>query len=107
VHWQPQQKVALLTHETAQASALAANDQDQRATQIGLIVPLCPRRGVQTSDPQFSTLERVDGASEIRHLGDAEVFNCTSRSAYNNRSDADRAAPRDDHSMDTYRLSTA
>ena len=65
--------VAGAAHEIVEARAFAAEDDDEIAGEIELVV--CGRAAfVEPDDPEVAALELFEGANEVDDAGDAEVL---------------------------------
>jgi len=76
-HRDAKQVVAGAADEIVEASALAAEDDDEVAGEVELIV-VGRAAFVETDDPEIVALEIFEGTDEIDDPRDAEVFGCAS-----------------------------
>ena len=72
-HGNAQQMVAGAADQIVQTRAFAAEDDDEIAGEVELVVVGCAAL-VETDDPEIAVLELFEGADEIDDAGDAEVL---------------------------------
>ena len=72
-HGNAQQMVAGAADEIVQTGALAAEDEDEIAGEVELVVVGCAAF-VETDDPEIVALEIFEGADEVDDAGDAQML---------------------------------
>src|SRR5438270_14084304 len=105
-HGQLNQKIAMFTYQATDAFSLVANHERQGTRQIRLII-LCFGFTRQSNRPDILFFEEIDGAREIRLLGDEQVFAGPGRAFDDGSVNLSRMMLGQDDAMHSYCLGAA